>query len=324
MPDWRPLSSYGPSLNLYLSPPIPDGNGRFRWGLGSRRQRNRSDHDHSPTPDWDSQPQREDEVLWGQKKRSSDKADYYIPRMPPVNDLHPPVASGPKSRAEVRWMLQPPPSAKVMEGKESPNRFPPPPPSRMRRRENFRANRYVRDLPEVVVEPESERLRGLSLSSDHLQLEQELLRNPVPAAPRSDGYVSRCTVRALPITVPPHPDFSDVLQEPVKCSSAKADHLTTTRLEEGHHISISTFPMERRPTSCKREVLDFCELIHPFSPDSVTNLSGTSPRNSTASKDTTIEMQMLQLQIDQRDVDPSLEELFESVCPPYYRWSIDF
>lgn len=75
--------------------------------------------------------QREDEPLWGQEVRGSSigfsgrgRADpneptkYYTARVPPVNDLHPPVVSGPRSRAETRWMLQPPPSAKVMAGKE--------------------------------------------------------------------------------------------------------------------------------------------------------------------------------------------------------------
>ncbi|KAL2828487.1 hypothetical protein BDW59DRAFT_49912 [Aspergillus cavernicola] len=77
--------------------------------------------------------QREDEPLWGEEievKGSSvglsgrGKVDaqtpskYYIARVPPVNDFHSPIVSGPKSRAETRWMLQPPPSAKVMAGKE--------------------------------------------------------------------------------------------------------------------------------------------------------------------------------------------------------------
>ncbi|ODH43636.1 hypothetical protein ACO22_00980 [Paracoccidioides brasiliensis] len=75
--------------------------------------------------------QREDEVLWGGKevKGSSvglsgrGRADtgsstkYYVARNPDVNDLHPPIVCGPTSRAETRWMLQPPPSAKVMAGK---------------------------------------------------------------------------------------------------------------------------------------------------------------------------------------------------------------
>lgn len=77
--------------------------------------------------------QREDEPLWGEdsevkgpsvgisgRVRGSANAssEYYIARVPPVNDLHPPIVSGPKSRAETKWMLQPPPSAKVMAGKE--------------------------------------------------------------------------------------------------------------------------------------------------------------------------------------------------------------
>lgn len=44
---------------------------------------------------------------------------YFAARNPPVNDLHPPIVSTqPTSRDETRWMLQPPPSAKIMEGKE--------------------------------------------------------------------------------------------------------------------------------------------------------------------------------------------------------------
>ncbi|KAF7860739.1 hypothetical protein EAF04_008257 [Stromatinia cepivora] len=43
---------------------------------------------------------------------------YYLARNPPVNDLHPPIVStAPRSKEETRWMIQPPPSAKVMEGK---------------------------------------------------------------------------------------------------------------------------------------------------------------------------------------------------------------
>ncbi|KAL1962847.1 hypothetical protein VTN77DRAFT_9122 [Rasamsonia byssochlamydoides] len=79
--------------------------------------------------------QREDEPLWGQEEMqevpgssvgisgrgradTSHSSRYYIARAPPVNDLHPPIVSGPTSRAETRWMLQPPPPARVMAGKE--------------------------------------------------------------------------------------------------------------------------------------------------------------------------------------------------------------
>lgn len=81
--------------------------------------------------------QREDEPLWGQEVRGSsigfsgggradpnEPAKYYAARVPPVNDLHPPIVSGPRSRAETRWMLQPPPSARVMAGKERFNMSP--------------------------------------------------------------------------------------------------------------------------------------------------------------------------------------------------------
>jgi hypothetical protein len=55
--------------------------------------------------------------------REEERNPYYAARNPPVNDLHPPVVSTqPTSRGATRWMLQPPPSAKVMEGKERANR----------------------------------------------------------------------------------------------------------------------------------------------------------------------------------------------------------
>ncbi|KAA6410863.1 MAG: hypothetical protein FRX48_05173 [Lasallia pustulata] len=82
--------------------------------------------------------QREDELLWGVDGpddgsgpmpglsgtvTSRSGGNYYIARNPAVNDLHPPVVSSqPTHRRETKWMLQPPPSAKVMEGKERANR----------------------------------------------------------------------------------------------------------------------------------------------------------------------------------------------------------
>ncbi|KAK4242382.1 hypothetical protein C8A03DRAFT_40350 [Achaetomium macrosporum] len=43
---------------------------------------------------------------------------YFTPRNPPVNEYHPPVVSSkPAHKDALRWMLQPPPPAKVMEGK---------------------------------------------------------------------------------------------------------------------------------------------------------------------------------------------------------------
>jgi hypothetical protein len=55
----------------------------------------------------------------GPSNREEERSPYYVARNPPVNDLHPPVVSTqPTSKGATRWMLQPPPPAKVMEGKE--------------------------------------------------------------------------------------------------------------------------------------------------------------------------------------------------------------
>ena len=76
--------------------------------------------------------QREDEILWGEELESTSSTDMppmsrsasgstyqYYAKNPAINDLHPPVVSTqPRTRTETLWMLQPPPKAKVMEGKE--------------------------------------------------------------------------------------------------------------------------------------------------------------------------------------------------------------
>ncbi|KAF2829215.1 hypothetical protein CC86DRAFT_368268 [Ophiobolus disseminans] len=87
--------------------------------------------------------QREDEDLWGlheppipihhlpsgssvgvsgfnlRRPGTGKSASYCSVRAPPVNDLHPPVVSMPSpDPADNRWMLQPPPSAGVMAGRE--------------------------------------------------------------------------------------------------------------------------------------------------------------------------------------------------------------
>lgn len=106
----------------------------------------------SASSDWNSRIyQREDEELWGYEpswsghklmgaiKQAGSTAGryvesklglekpvteedrynfYFAPRNPPVNDYHPPVVSSkPMHKDALRWMLQPPPPAKVMEGK---------------------------------------------------------------------------------------------------------------------------------------------------------------------------------------------------------------
>ncbi|KAJ5450188.1 uncharacterized protein N7458_006637 [Penicillium daleae] len=127
-------------ISLGPGPPTRRGGNRnhARTNSGNTDQGSLSKKDKSgglmqPLNDrWKSMRyQREDEPLWGQEVRGSsigfsgrgrtdhqEPPKYYAAHVPPVNDLHPPIVSGPRSRAETRWMLQPPPSAKVMAGKE--------------------------------------------------------------------------------------------------------------------------------------------------------------------------------------------------------------
>lgn len=54
------------------------------------------------------------------KLNSTDDSDencYFIPVNRPVNDYHPPIARRPPFKGTVQWMVQPPPPAKLMEGK---------------------------------------------------------------------------------------------------------------------------------------------------------------------------------------------------------------
>ncbi|KAJ8119907.1 hypothetical protein ONZ43_g3247 [Nemania bipapillata] len=47
----------------------------------------------------------------------NDDGHYFVPVNPPVNDYHPPIVRRPPFKGAVQWMVQPPPPAKVMEGK---------------------------------------------------------------------------------------------------------------------------------------------------------------------------------------------------------------
>jgi hypothetical protein len=62
------------------------------------------------------------EATLGKEHKSiteEDRYNFYTPaKNPPVNDYHPPVVSQrPKHKDAAKWMLQPPPPAKIMEGK---------------------------------------------------------------------------------------------------------------------------------------------------------------------------------------------------------------
>lgn len=100
------------------------------------------EHERSSGEGWNRRRyQREDEMLWGinmsrsgsqkgtpkggrsRAGTTSSACSYQYGCNPAVNDLHPPIVSTwPTNKSEMRWMLQPPPPARVMEGKERADR----------------------------------------------------------------------------------------------------------------------------------------------------------------------------------------------------------
>lgn len=148
----RGLNSSGrESVELSMSEHTNFGNSRTRFSDSATTM-----PPTAISEDWNRRHgyQREDEELWGQlsglnpgspsrlmdafsKARDSagrliestlgiekevterERRDFYLsPKNPPVNDYHPPVVSSKPPHKDARkWMLQPPPPAKIMEGK---------------------------------------------------------------------------------------------------------------------------------------------------------------------------------------------------------------
>src|SRR2546421_5328777 len=98
------------------------------WGLNDAMSRMwdraRPSHNRSSSSGGPSEHRRS--LSRGRRRADTADSDRYVydysrARHPEVNDLHPPVVSQlPATKAEVAWMLQPPPSRAVMEGKARP------------------------------------------------------------------------------------------------------------------------------------------------------------------------------------------------------------
>ena len=80
------------------------------WGLGEK-----------VTQLWDRVKTRDESTGRRRAHTNESDRDYMRGRIPAVNDMHPPVASRlPETREDAAWMLLPPPSAAVMNGKRRP------------------------------------------------------------------------------------------------------------------------------------------------------------------------------------------------------------
>jgi hypothetical protein len=117
----------------------------------------------------------------GSLKEEESPSTYYLGKNPPVNDLHPPVVStAPSSRDETRWMLQPPPPAKIMEGKERANRS--------RAGSNGSSRRGVEDTP--LSRQVTERLVDAKLQRGETPYFES---RPLPAKSENRGTASSTT-----------------------------------------------------------------------------------------------------------------------------------
>lgn len=266
--------------------------------------------------------QREDEPLWGEetevkgssvglsghgKAGAKEPSKYYIARVPPVNDLHPPIVSGPKSRAETRWMLQPPPSAKVMAGKERSHvsvRCSPPGSSRL-----------DEDDEDVVLPERNQRLRQLQLSAA-LSSVPEKSRPPKPS----------------PITVYPsyHAQRASDPEQSPRIRRPSSNLHAHGRDESNFVIASLHSPSEPpSPLSSPAESEDGLSWRCPETPVSRPASKATdeskvyrpaiSKTLSTLHRDNN-KVQLLQLEINDHPDDVGLGQ-FEQLRP--YRWSMD-
>lgn len=184
----------------------------------------------------------------GPIREEENTGSYYLARNPPINELHPPVVStAPASRDETRWMLQPPPAAKVMEGKERVNRSRAgsngssrrgndgPPLSRqvterlvdakLQRGElphlEARARTESRSKPQTPYQPRVQppgRSRSISVESSYSS-DAVVKRKPKPApiSVSSSGRSSRDIVEHIPVpSTPPEALRPEMREQPIR------------------------------------------------------------------------------------------------------------
>ncbi|KAI1172407.1 hypothetical protein F4777DRAFT_516590 [Nemania sp. FL0916] len=165
--------------------------------------------------DWNHRRyQREDEELWGSElsrtghklmdaikhagssagrflesslgkdaRLDSDEEDedtrYFIPVHPPVNDYHPPILRRPPFKGAVRWMVQPPPPARLMEGRIPVSRG-----SSVSGR-SWRTTSIYTESDEVIDGiPISRRTLSRGSAASHIPKSSDII--PKPEAPPSD------------------------------------------------------------------------------------------------------------------------------------------
>ncbi|KAM5486444.1 hypothetical protein McanCB56680_001527 [Microsporum canis] len=305
--------------------------------------------------------QRDDEVLWGSDgKRSSSSlrvatrgsSKYSIDPPPEIHDVYPPIASALMSKEELQWMLRPPPSAKVMEGKIRAD-----PASR------FSASsspllRGIKALPSTacldadgrpaLAQPLSAQTTGSvannsTTNSRKSSTAATVSRGLIPI----NSSISLSTTAQPPDTRPSLPPLSTTTTSPPKVCRRPSDYhqhqqlalspsndsSTASPLELKPYVSLPSLPpskprqhhryeTEYRPTS--KETVDSGKAFRPITPSSTTPWPRTT-NNSNVSKlpfTSTIELH----DVDHPDSDHTANDdgidRFDRIRT--YRWSMDF
>lgn len=122
-----------------------------------------------------------------EREKREARHPYYVGRNPPVNDLHPPiVTTTPWDTGSMKWMLQPPPAASIMNGKEKPSC------EKGRSRTNSRASTLAPGTPIPVVRVERQ-LTGKTIEEErkngNKMMEQRMVEWKRVQPPSMDGHL---------------------------------------------------------------------------------------------------------------------------------------
>mgnify|MGYP000875677636 CR=1 FL=1 len=266
--------------------------------------------DDALSDDWNRRKgyQREDEELWGQwsghkiidafsKARDSagrfvettlglekevtdqERRDFYFsPKNPPINEYHPPVVSSKAPHASAhQWMLQPPPPAKVMDGKVPVGRaMSSASKSSGRSREDVHLGRLVQER--LVLErmrrekennpSETELIESLFATRDSRSLSLGRSRSlSLDGTPEDFHYSSKRRSRLQPVARPPGADSDDSdlehdyampMPRPLSTSTnghaAQRPKLETIESQEADGMYLTTPKPHRRSTRRRKRI----------------------------------------------------------------------
>ncbi|KAF3480210.1 uncharacterized protein GIQ15_05557 [Arthroderma uncinatum] len=306
--------------------------------------------------------QRDDEALWGYDGKWSStslrattrgSSKYSIDPPPEVNDLYPPIAGAIQNKEEIQWMLQPPPSAKVMEGKvraDSSSRLSSSGSPLLRgvKPSSSTASRYDRGGQSPLVRP-SPAQRAESSSYSPIKSRKSSTAAAMPRLIPIDSSISLSNTAqspgsSLPLPSTTAPASSSSSPPPRGIRSQSYDHHgqqanlsssvesnSNSPLELKPYVSLPSlqspnarqhhrYETEYRPAS--KETIDSGKAFHPTTPSTPWLRAANHPNISKLPSTSTLHIN----DIDNSSADHAIdEEEFDRLDRiRTYRWSMDF